>query len=160
MSSHHMYWTSPDVFGDRLVGLDDRSARLLAADCAARLLPLWEERYPGDERPRAAIQAARDYAYGLIDEHVLARAREDAEDALLSTEEHEDATFAAYAASAAYYAASRDAHVAAYFAAICGRLALGERAAAWQSRRILEYALAASAGGTHAVRGVRDSALL
>ncbi len=51
-----------------LVGtLDTRRLRLLAADFAERALPRFEKRYPHDGRPRAAIQAARDYAEGSID---------------------------------------------------------------------------------------------
>jgi hypothetical protein len=30
----------------------------LAADCAERVLPIWEAKYPGDARPRRAIEAA------------------------------------------------------------------------------------------------------
>lgn len=32
----------------------------------AHLLPIWEKHYPADERPRAAIQAARDWLEGKI----------------------------------------------------------------------------------------------
>ncbi|MEU7783148.1 putative immunity protein [Amycolatopsis sp. NPDC049159] len=35
-----------------------------AAACAARVLPLYEARVPGDDRPRAAIDAARAFAAG------------------------------------------------------------------------------------------------
>ncbi|MEU8637519.1 putative immunity protein [Amycolatopsis sp. NPDC048633] len=35
-----------------------------AADCAARVLPLYESRVPGDSRPAAAIDAAREFASG------------------------------------------------------------------------------------------------
>ena len=36
---------------------------LFAADCAERVLPLFEQRFPNDDRPRKAIAAARNYAY-------------------------------------------------------------------------------------------------
>lgn len=35
-----------------------------AADCAERALPLFEQRYPGDARPRAAIAGIREFAAG------------------------------------------------------------------------------------------------
>ena len=38
--------------------------RLFACDCAERVLHLYESQYPGDERPRRAIQTARDHARG------------------------------------------------------------------------------------------------
>ena len=47
---------------------DDRLARLFAADCAERVLPIFENEGSGDDRPRLAIQAGRDYANGLIDD--------------------------------------------------------------------------------------------
>ena len=44
--------------------LDARTLRLFAADCAERVLPLFEARYPDDDRPRRAIETARRYAEG------------------------------------------------------------------------------------------------
>jgi len=38
--------------------------RLFACDCAERVLHLYEREYPADDRPRRAIQVARDHAYG------------------------------------------------------------------------------------------------
>ena len=43
-----------------------RRIRLWAADCSARVLHIFENKYPSDDRPRKAIQSARDYARGLI----------------------------------------------------------------------------------------------
>jgi hypothetical protein len=43
-----------------------RSQALWAADCAERVLPLFEEQYPDDDRPRRAIEAARAWARGEI----------------------------------------------------------------------------------------------
>ena len=51
----------------RKVNLSDRDLRLFAADCAEAVLHHFEDRHPDDDRPRLAIQAARDYANGLID---------------------------------------------------------------------------------------------
>ena len=44
----------------------DKVARLMAADFAEAVLPLYETRYLHDTRPRDAIQAARDFAHGRI----------------------------------------------------------------------------------------------
>ena len=72
---------------------NDKTLRFYAADCAKRVLGLYEKQYPKDDRPRKAIQAARDFANGLI--------TEDAADAAAN------AAYAAYAASAnAAYAAN------------------------------------------------------
>lgn len=43
---------------------DHRSLALWAADCAAHVLPRFEEERPGDERPRRAIEAGRAWARG------------------------------------------------------------------------------------------------
>jgi hypothetical protein len=47
---------------ERLDTWNERTARLFAADCAERLLPLFEKRHPNDDRPRKAIEAARAFA--------------------------------------------------------------------------------------------------
>lgn len=44
----------------------ERTARLFAADCAESCLAAYESQYPGDDRPRRAVQAARDYAEGRM----------------------------------------------------------------------------------------------
>ena len=44
----------------------DKDLRLFAADCAEHVLHLFERDYPNDDRPRKAIQAARDFAEGRI----------------------------------------------------------------------------------------------
>ena len=68
---------------------NDKTLRLYAADCAERVLGLYEKQYPKDDRPRKAIQAARDFANGLITKDAAAKA----------------ATNAAYAAACANGAA-------------------------------------------------------
>ena len=45
---------------------NEKTARLFAADCADHVLHLFEKQYPKDDRPRKAIQAARDFANGII----------------------------------------------------------------------------------------------
>lgn len=67
--------------GDALrgfVALDARAARLLVADYALRILPLFERRHPGEHRPRIAIAVARRFAAGGADAAELAAAKEGA----------------------------------------------------------------------------------
>ncbi len=45
---------------------DHKSRALEAADCAERVLPLFENRFPNDDRPRKAIEATRAWARGEI----------------------------------------------------------------------------------------------
>lgn len=60
---------------------DEQVAREFAADCAERVLPIFERRHPGDDRPRKAIVAARAFARGDIADDELAAARAAAGDA-------------------------------------------------------------------------------
>ena len=46
--------------------LTEQEQRLIAADFAEHVLPLFEADYPDDDRPRKAIEAARAYARGQI----------------------------------------------------------------------------------------------
>ena len=52
----------------------DMVARLMAADFAARVLPIWKKMYPKDDRPANAIKATRDFARGNITREELAAA--------------------------------------------------------------------------------------
>jgi len=45
---------------------DQRTLALWAAECAEHVLSYFEERYPDDPRPRAAIEASRAWARGEI----------------------------------------------------------------------------------------------
>jgi hypothetical protein len=63
------------IWSLRAVEGKDKEIRLFAADCAELVLPIYEKRYPDDNRPRLAIKAARDYAKGLITKEELAAAR-------------------------------------------------------------------------------------
>lgn len=49
----------------------DLRLRLWRADCAAHVLPVFEEHIPGDLRPRRAIEAAREFVLGRIDRDAL-----------------------------------------------------------------------------------------
>lgn len=46
--------------------IDERTIRLFLADCAERVVHLFEDTYPEDRRPRQAIEAARSYGGGLL----------------------------------------------------------------------------------------------
>jgi len=52
----------------------DMVARLMAADFAARVLPIWAKKYPKVDRPAKAIKAAKDFARGKITREELAAA--------------------------------------------------------------------------------------
>jgi hypothetical protein len=54
------------IWAFRAVEGKDKEIRLFAADCAELVLPIYENAYPDDNRPRLAILAARDYVNGLI----------------------------------------------------------------------------------------------
>lgn len=92
----------------------ERVQRLFAAACAERVLPLYEARFPDDERPRVAIQTAVRFALGLEAAEELESARHAAHAAANGTV-ITDAIYAAEAAFAAADAASAD--NAAFFAA-------------------------------------------
>ena len=92
----------------------DGAARQLAIAFAEDVLSIFEKAYPGDMRPRKAIQAARDFAEGKIG---IAELREKQEAARAA------ADAAAYAAArAAYAAADATADAAAYAAAYAARI--------------------------------------
>ena len=58
----------------QLTTWNERTARLFAADCAEHVLPLFTKRYPNDNRPALAIQAARDFTENRITANRLAAA--------------------------------------------------------------------------------------
>ena len=106
----------------RLDTWNEKTLRLFAADCAEHVLGIYEKQYPKDERPRKAIQAARDFANGLIDAYAANAAAYAAYDA---------ANAAAYAANAAYDAA--------YDAAAARYAADYNAETQWQANRLKYY---------------------
>jgi hypothetical protein len=52
----------------------DKVMRLMAADFAESVLPIFEKEYPKDDRPRKAVQAARDFSNGKITDQERAAA--------------------------------------------------------------------------------------
>ena len=116
----------------RIETWNDKTLRLYAADCAERVVSLYEKDYPTDTRPRKAIQAARDFANGKITAEELNAAANAAYAAAC-------AATAANAANAAYaaYAAACAAYAAAYAAYAAYAADAAERK--WQVERLRYY---------------------
>lgn len=75
---------------------DSSTTYLFAADCAEHALPAFEERFPGDRRPRRAIIAAREHARGARTDPRLADPRVDVNwDAKRAVEDVRDNVMAA-----------------------------------------------------------------
>ena len=108
----------------------DMVARLMAADFAEQVLPIWHK-YSKDNRPTLAIQAARDFAHGHISQEEMDAAL-DAAWAAAGAAARDAALDAAWAAArdAAWAAAGAAAGDAAWAAA---RAAAGD--AAWDAAR-------------------------
>jgi len=115
----------------------EKDLRLLACDYADRVLHHFENAYPDDDRPRKAIQAARDFAAGRIGEEELRSARNAAWAAA------REARNAAWAARNAAWAAARAAWAAWAAWASAGAAA---RAAAWAARDAARDAAGDAAG--------------
>ena len=142
--------------------LDHMIAVTWAADCAERVLRLYEARYPDNPAPRQAIQAARDFVSGLIDKDAayaaayaanaayayadaanVAYAYADAAAARAAAAAAAAAARAAAAAAAvddaaAAYAAAAAATAAAYAAAADGADAARSTERKWQTSRLLK----------------------
>jgi len=99
----------------------DKVARLMAADFAEAVLPIYERHYPGKMQPRVAIQAARDYAHGRIGITVMEAARDAAVVAGAGSWASKDvagvAAWRAGMAAWASWAAARESSVFARYAA-------------------------------------------
>lgn len=111
----------------------ERVQRLFAAACAEHVLPLYEARFPDDERPRVAIQTATQFALGCATVEEL-DAAQSAVYAAWTAADTPAAQSAAAANAAAQSAAAADAaDAAAWIAAAAARAdaaAAAERA--WQ----------------------------
>ena len=88
----------------------DRFARLLTADFAEQVLPIWTAAYPTDNRIELCIQAARNFANGLIDEQQLAAARAAAWAAWAAARAAAGAAWAAREKQSLHFRASLEAH--------------------------------------------------
>lgn len=79
--------------------------QLFAIECAERVLPIFEIKYPDDKRPRTAIETAKLYLSKQATIDDLEEARWAAADAAFAADATSDAAHAAHAAfAAAYYA--------------------------------------------------------
>jgi len=146
----------------RVDSWDQQAMVRFAADCAARVLPAFEKKYPKDDRPRNAIQAARKwarnpseknasyaaaaayaayYAYGAATDAAsyasYAAAATAASCPYDAAAYAYDAAGAATAASYASYAAAATAASYAYDAAADAASYAQERA--WQTKRLRHY---------------------
>ena len=91
---------------------------LVACICAATSLPIFEKKYPQDDRPRKAIEAARAWANGKASIDDVRKARAAAADATTDATYDADADAAAtYAATATTYATATTAATDAAYAA-------------------------------------------
>jgi hypothetical protein len=91
-----------------------RKLVLAACECAREVLPIFEKRYPSDNRVRACIETAEKWARGETTIEQLRQARAYAADAAYAAA---DAAYAAYAAADAAAAAYAAAYAAAAYAA-------------------------------------------
>ena len=128
---------------------DQKILALWAADCAEHVLPYFEDKRPGDDRPRKAIEMCRDWAKtGVFSMAVIRSASLSAHDAAREVKENDEACFAAHAAGQAVATAHVPTHA-------LGSAIYGIRAAAahsgnvndglikereWQLERLREYA--------------------
>jgi len=130
----------PDEIGVRRARLtrrvemwNERTARLFAADCAERVLPLFEKERPNDARPREAIAVARRFAVGEATREELAAAGAAAWAARAARAAAWDA------AGAAGDAAWAAAWTAAWDAAGAARAAARAAERQWQRERLAQY---------------------
>ena len=111
----------------RVDSWDQRAMVRFAADCAAHVLPIFEKKYPKDDRPRKAIQAARKWAKEPTEKNAASAAS-------ASAAAYASAADASFAASAAYAAAN------AYAAnAYANAYASDAQERAWQTKRLRHY---------------------
>ncbi len=122
---------------------------LFAVMCAESVIHIYEQ-YSDDDRPRKAIEAAKEYLNNLLED--AARAA----DAAAYAARAADAAYAAYAAYAAAYAADAAARVArvAYAAADAAYAAY----AAARAADAAAYAAARAADAAYAAAGAADAA--
>jgi hypothetical protein len=119
---------------------DHRLLAVWAADCAEHVLPYFEEKYPKDDRPRKAIEAARAWTRGEIR---VSQARTAALAAHAAARDADDDAARAAARAAGHAAAT--AHVAGHArgaALYAVKVAAASGATAesdWQYRRLPEH---------------------
>ena len=98
--------------------LDKPQSVRVATCCAKHVLGMYEEKYPGDKRPRTSIAAAKAYLENPSEENrVAASAYADASAACASDADHASAYAASHAAADSHAAAASHAAYAAAYAA-------------------------------------------
>jgi hypothetical protein len=122
---------------------DERTAREFAAGCAERALPVYEAAYPGDDRPRRAVEVARAYARGEatrdeLSARAAARAAEDAAGGAARAAAWAAAWAVAGAAAWAAEAAARAAETAAWAVAGAAAGSAKDAERGWQAARLAE----------------------
>jgi hypothetical protein len=117
---------------------NEKNARLFAADCADHVLHIFEKERPNNDRPRRAIQAARDFALGKIEAAARAAAGAAAGDAAWAAAWAAAMEAARAAAWAAAWAAAGDAAGAAAREAAREAARAAAWAAAWEAAREAE----------------------
>jgi len=140
-----------DLAGHQAFKSDQKTLARWAADCAEHVLPLFEDQYPQDFRPRRAIEACR--AWIATDEFKMALIRKASLDAHAAARQAEKDSAVSYAARAAGHAVATP-HVPTH---ALGASAYAIKAAAahtgnphdglavernWQIKRLTEYAKA------------------
>ncbi len=120
---------------EQLTTWNERSARLFAADCAERVLHLFEKERPDDSRVRNAIEVTRRVARGELPVSELAAARGAAMDAARAAARAGWDAARAAARAAGWHAAGGAARAAGAAAGDAGWDAERE----WQQARLWEY---------------------
>jgi Imm-5 like putative immunity protein len=69
-------------------GLFGQRRRLFVCDCVERALPIYEKRFPDDDRPRTAIMEARRSVFGIAAGAALVTVHQAAEDAYEEASRH------------------------------------------------------------------------
>ena len=128
----------------------DRRLRLWLADCAARVLHIYEREYPADDRVRNTIVASRQFARGEIGAAAWAAAGADARDSAWAAAWDAAGAAAWDAAGTTAGAAARAAAGTAARAAARAAAGTAARAAAWDAARAAAGAAARTAAGTAA----------
>jgi len=123
----------------RIFGLDKKHLALLAADWVEHVLPLFEKEYPGYQRPRSAIIAAREYIRGNMKLQQLEVARHAASAWV-------PAQYAATTARAARISRHAVAAEAAEAAWTASQWAGSQKEVSWQIRRFIDITKALQSG--------------
>ena len=129
----------------RLNRWNEKTARLFAADCAERVLLIYERKHPNNDRPRKAIESSRLYALGKTTINVLTAASDAASAAAWAAASAAAWAAASAAASDAARAAASDAaraaasDAASAAASDAARTAASDAARKWQTERLFKY---------------------